>query len=153
MTEEEINRLEKEIRKDFFSQRNGIVAETLKMVYGPDKLIYGLIVPQFIEMAKKYPHDISLALKLWDNNNIRENRLFALYILPPGEADYETAKKLINEVESKEQAEFLAFKILRNIPDTFNMWEKLNNEMFSTDFSRYCMEMYKRNLEVLGDLS
>ena len=73
----DINLLIKEIKRDFFVYRNGIVAAALKKIYDTNILIYGLNVPQFIELAKKYPKDLELGNCLWQDKVCRESRLFS----------------------------------------------------------------------------
>lgn len=105
----------KEIKKDFYIYRNGILAENLKTLYPPGTLIFGLNVPQFMELAKKYPKDKELAFHLWKDKSSRESRLFALYVYPPKEMKLEEANSMINDVRSIEEAEFLAFRLLRHV--------------------------------------
>lgn len=136
----------KEIKKDFYAFRNGIVSESLRKLYSPGKMIYGLTVPQFMEIAKKYPKDMELAIKLWGDKKCRESRLFSLYILPYEQLNKENASQMIKDVESSEEAEFLAFKILRQLPFALELYEELAAESITEPMPAYCMEMFKKNL-------
>lgn len=137
-----------QIKKDFFVYRNGIVADALKKIYPQDKLIYGLTVPQFMEIAKKYPKDLTLALKLWEDKKTRESRLLALYLLPTDELDMEGAKNMILDVESTEEAEFLAFRVLKKLPFSENLLKEMENQNLEEKNLQYCLEMFKKNLMV-----
>ena len=137
----------KNLKKDFFALRNGIVADSLKQLYSKDKIIYGLTVPQFNELAKKYPHDIELGLHLWNDNKCRENRLFALFILPPAKISKDMAKTLIRDVESIEEADLLSFKVLRNLPFAKELYQEMLSEVFTDKLQSYCMGMFKKNID------
>lgn len=140
------NKIIQEIKKDFFRYRNGIVAEALRKLYPINKMIFGLTVPQLIEIAKKYPKDIDLGLKLWRDKNNRESRLLSLYLIHPEELDRETVLEMINDVESTEDAEFLAFKILRKLPFAEEFYNEISSASFS-QYPAYCMKMFRKNLD------
>lgn len=143
-----------EIKKDFFAFRNGIVADSLRKLYPASKMIYGLTVPQFLEMSKKYPKSLDLGLALWNNNSSREDRLFALYLIPPSELKEESAISMINDVESVEQAEFLAFKLLRFLPYAYELYHNLVSGEKLQQLPSYCLTMLKKNLDIQrSDLS
>lgn len=144
--ENNYNTIIKEIKKDFFRFRNGILADKLRKIYPADKMIYGLTVIELMKIAKDYPHDLNLGLELWKDKNNRESRLLALYIIPPEEIDKETVKGMINDVESSEEAEFLAFKILRHLPFANELYMDISSSGRSPS-SAYCVEMFRKNLD------
>ena len=135
-----------EIKRDFFSYRNGIVAEALRKLYKPGKIIFGLTVPQFIEMGKKYPKDNNLGRILWEDNTSREARLFSLYLIKPEGIDLPAAKKMVQDVVSTEEAEFLSFKVLARMPNAKTVYETLSTEDFQNPFSLHCLHMLKKNV-------
>ena len=137
----------KNIKKDFFSLRNGVIAQTLCKLYPEGKIIYGLNVPQFIDLAKKYPKSLSLGLKLWEDKNYRDSRLFALYLLPPSEIDKDTARKMVMDVESSEIAEFLPFRLLRHLPYAAELCKELSEIKYSDKLVNYCIKMFQKNLD------
>ena len=143
---ENLENILKVIKKDFFCYRNGAIADSLRKLYRPGTIIYGLIVPQFIEISQKYPKDLELGMALWEDKNIRESRLLALYILPPYELDKENVKKMILDVESVEEAEFLAFRILRHLPYAKDLYEEIAQLPIEGTFPLYCLKMFKSNL-------
>lgn len=139
-----------QIRKDFFSFRNGIVADSLKKIYDPATIIFGLQVPQIIELSRKYPKDIDLAKALWEDRNTRESRLLALYLMPVDKVDKSYALYLINSVNNPEIAEFLAFKVLRLLPFASSLLDQMKAFEGLTSSGNHCLEMLKKNLEVIG---
>lgn len=135
------------IKRDFFIFRNGIIANSLKKLYSDDKIIIGLNAPQFMELAKKYPKNLDLGLALWKEKNNRESRLFSLYIIPSEKLDKETAKSMIYDVESCEEAEFLSFKLLKHLQFGKELYEELSKENECSPMSCYCLNMLKKNLD------
>ena len=91
-----------DIKKDFYRYRNGIVAESLRKLYDPDVLIFGLTVPQLMEIARKYPKDLKLGLQLWKDKKTRESRLLALYLIPVALLEKETAREMFLDIRNFE---------------------------------------------------
>lgn len=146
MNKEETNFL-KEIKQDFFSFRNGFIADALRKSYPEGKMIFGLMVPQFLQLAKKYPKDITLGLQLWNDKSSRESSLFALYIIPPEELEKSSAETMIKEVYSYELAEFLSFKILKNLAYAKELLDEISKYSDNlSPYSRYCISMLQKNL-------
>lgn len=135
-----------EIKKDFFRFRNGVLSQSLRNQYPEGVIIYGLMVPQFLEMAKRYPKNLELGEKLWDDKSNRESRLFALYILPSSLLSYEKAEAMIMDVRSVEEAEFLAFRILRHLPFRNELYENLKELGDSQTLQGYCVRMFAKNI-------
>lgn len=137
----------KEIKKDFFSFRNGIVAEALKKLYRPGCMIYGLNVAQFIELSKKYPKNLELGMELWNDKTSRETRLFALYIIPADVLPKDAARKMIFDIGSIEEAEFLAFKILRFLPFRKELLQDVKADQVTDIYISHCIDMFEKNLQ------
>lgn len=146
MIKDNIETLLQDIKKDFYRYRNGMVAGIMKKYSPSGKLIYGLNVPQFLEMSKNYPHDMELGLKLWENKNCRESRLFALYILPTEQLSKDQARDMFLDVETSEEAEFLAFRILRKLPFAKELFTELSLEPSLSKYPAYCLLMFEKNL-------
>ena len=147
---ENYDSLIKEINRDFFLFRNGIVADNLKPLYPQDTRIFGLMAPQFMELAKKYPHDKELGLRLWDDGKTREPRILALYLLPPDDIDLQLAKKLFSEIKSMEEAELLPFRIFRYLPFASTLYEELSKDEKLDDIKKYSLKMLKKNLDAIS---
>ena len=137
----------KQIKKEFYCLRNGIISEHLNKIYHPGKLVFGLNAPQFMELSQKYPKNLDLGKKLWKDKNCRESRILALYLIPPKEIEKKEVIDMIKEVESVEEAEFLAFRILRHIPYSKELYEQISNENLTDPMVTYCISMFKKNID------
>lgn len=135
------------IKKDFFSLRNGMVADSLRKLYPSGCLIFGLMVPQFLDMEKKYSKDLETGILLWNENSSREARLFSLYLIPPNELSLKQAIEMIEQVESYEQGDFLAFRILRNLQEASQLLYELKLKNHTDPFILHCIEMFEKNLK------
>lgn len=97
--------------------RNGIVADTLRSA-GMDcyRIIFGLNMPQLTQIAKQYGKDKALAQTLWSDTGVRESRLLAAYLFPADDITLQEAEALMNSVQTQEEADILAFRLLRYLP-------------------------------------
>ena len=138
--------LYQQIKKDFFSLRNGIVAEILRKVDKSHQFIYGLTVPEFISLSKKYPKDMILGLKLWNDKKTRESRLFSLYLIPVTQLEKNKVIEMIKDVSTREEAEMLAFKILRYLPYAKELLEEMSIVAELSSESHHCINMLEKNL-------
>lgn len=62
----------KEIRQQFYTFRNGIIADTLRKAGDPHRIIFGLNLPQITDIARLIGLDASLARELWADTSCRE---------------------------------------------------------------------------------
>lgn len=138
--------LYQQIKKDFFSLRNGIVAEILRKVDTSHQFIYGLTVPEFISLSKKYPKDMILGLKLWNDKKTRESRLFSLYLIPVKQLEKNKVIEMIKDVSTREEAEMLAFKILKHLPYAKELLEEMSIVAELSSESHHCINMLEKNL-------
>lgn len=104
------------IKRRFFALRNGIIADTLRKGGSPFNIIFGLNLPQIVEIAAETPHRADLAQRLWDNNSTRESMLLAPVIMPADEVSTELAKEWIDTAPSTEIIDNLCHKLLRHTP-------------------------------------
>ena len=135
-----------EIKKELYRYRNGIISESLKKLYGPDIVVFGLLIPQIKEIAAKYSKDIELGFQLWNEKNIRESRLLSMLIIPEEMLDKEKASNMIMEVRNNEEAELLPFFLLRHLPYATELYKELMGKDLSNPYSSYCLDMLKKNL-------
>ena len=142
-----------DIKKDFYSLRNGMVADSLKTIYPKEKLIYGLTVPEFISISQKYSKDKITGLKLWADKRVRESRIFALYMIPVDTLTMDEAVNMVLDVDGIEEGEMLAFRILRHLPYRKALYSDLSLDENISAHSRYCLEMLKKNIEKESELS
>ena len=108
---------EKQVRSLFFAYRNGIVADTLRKAGLPHKTIFGLNVPQLAAIAKPLMPDHELALRLWGDPACREARLLACWLFDPALTDADLLRSLAASLQCREEADILAFRQLRPLPE------------------------------------
>lgn len=142
--------LKSEIIKSFYSFRNGAVADSLRKEGSPFKRIFGLLLPQLIQIASNYSKDLDLALQLWSEEDSRESRLVAILLIPADNISKEKLMVFINDIKTIEEADILAFKVLRNISYAESLYNDLSCEKESSNnYSEYLIEMFRKNLEAL----
>jgi len=104
------------VKRHFFAMRNGIIADTLRHAGSPFKIIFGLNLPQLIEIAESTPHSAELATRLWNNSTTRESMLLAPMIFPREEFDAHTAAEWSSQLPTPEVADILCHRLLRHMP-------------------------------------
>ncbi|MBP3299658.1 MAG: DNA alkylation repair protein [Muribaculaceae bacterium] len=106
----------KGIKQQFMAYRNGIVADTLRRA-GMDcySVIFGLNLPQLSAIAASVTASAGLASALWADRKVRESRLLAAYLFPPRSVDRELARSLMEDVQTREEADILCFRLLRHL--------------------------------------
>ena len=103
------------IKRRFFAMRNGIIADTLRKAGLDYRMIFGLNLPQIVEIAAEQPHSAQLAKELWADRRTRESMLLAPMLYPPTEMDTATAARWLAEAPTTEVADVLCLKLLRNV--------------------------------------
>lgn len=121
------------IKKQFFAFRNGIVADALRKQF-PYEVVFGLQVPQIAEIARSLQPSMELADALWADKKVRESRLLATYLFPIANVSPERALTLATEVNTTEEADMLAFRLLKRLPFAKELPEKMK---FHEDISDY----------------
>lgn len=106
----------KKLKQLFFAYRNGIIADTLRNAGDCHATIFGLNIPQLVEIATQNGQNIDVARAMWENTSCRESRLFAPMIFPCAEMSHEEAGKWIESVENIEIADNLCHKLLKKLP-------------------------------------
>jgi 3-methyladenine DNA glycosylase AlkD len=117
----------REIKHQFMAFRNGIIADTLRKAGYPYSVIFGLNLPQLSQIAKDLDHNIKLASTLWQDKNVRESRLLATYLFPT-DIDEATACELIDTLQTNEEADMLAFRLLKRLPYAPQLVEKYSSD-------------------------
>lgn len=122
----------KDIKKEFFAMRNGIVADVLRKGGEPYKVIFGLQIPQIAAIAKALPRSMELAEALWNDSDVRESRILATYLFPPSLVDISLAERLVAEAVCAEEADMLSFRLFRNLEFAPQLLERIidNPERF-----------------------
>ena len=122
----------REIRKEFFAFRNGIIADKLRKAGDPHTMIMGCLLVDVMGIASRMREAINnddelrtLACDLWNDTNSRECRLAAPMLYPADLMSLEEAMEWCSSVETVEIADNLCHKLLRNLPDADTLFRKL----------------------------
>lgn len=110
-----------QVKRRFFAMRNGVIADTYRRAGSPFRIIFGLILPQIVEIADEFGPDAELAAALWANTSTRESMLLAPMLLNPDDITADDAMKMINECPSAETVDILCHRLLRHTPFAFNL--------------------------------
>ncbi len=135
----------------FMTYRNGIVADTLRHAGLPYAVIFGLQLPQLTQIAATLAEECNdrcgqrnLAMTLWSDTAVRESRLLACRLYPRELLTPEEAEKMALGVLTREEADILAFSLLRYLEHPQPLLDTLDN---AKDINaRYTAEALRRNL-------
>lgn len=110
------------IKKEFFALRNGVIADTLRKAGLQYKVIFGLQVPQIAQIARSISDSAAdstavaaVATQLWNDREVRESRLLACYLFSSQTLGMEKALELCGDLQTKEEADMLAFRLLKRL--------------------------------------
>lgn len=145
--EKETHEIAKNIRHEFFVYRNGLLADNLRTSGDTHRLIFGLNLPQIIDITQRFPKNAEVATELWNSTDTRECRLIAPMLYPIKEFSEETACEWISQVENTEIADNLCHKLLRNTPFASSLCKKY---VCGTDIQRYIALRLAINLLAIG---
>lgn len=107
---------ENELRKAFFSHRNGVVADALRAAGDPHRYIMGCQLADIVAIAANRVPDASLAQALWADRDHRECRMAAAMLYPVEKFTTEKALEWCHDVETTEIADVLCHRLLRKLP-------------------------------------
>ena len=137
----------KDIKQQFFTYRNGMLADRLREAGDCHKVIFGLNLPQIVDIARMAGCNKALAEELWANATTRESRLMAPMIYPREEFLATKAHEWIEGVECVEVADILCHRLLRYLDYAWQLCEKYAN--YDSDLLRYTALRLAANLEAL----
>lgn len=113
------------VKRRFFAMRNGIIADTLRKAGSPFRIIFGLNLPQIVDIASGIGTDSVLAEKLWANSTTRESMLLAPMIADRESFSESDALRWIEAVKTAEVADILCHRLLRHLPFAWDLALKL----------------------------
>lgn len=103
------------IKRHFFAMRNGVIADTLRHAGSPFRIIFGLNLPQIVDIANQCGIDGELAQRLWDNTSTRESILLAPMIVDRSTFSIEDARRWIAQAPADEVTDILCHRLLRHM--------------------------------------
>ncbi len=124
------------IKRRFFAMRNGVIADTLRRAGSPFKIIFGLNLPQLVEIAAETGFNMELAKLLWSNTTTRESMLLAPMLIDPDNLPQDKALEMIDSVPAVEVADVLCHRLLRHADYAYPMACCLATS--PNPMSRYC---------------
>lgn len=139
-----------EIKQLFYSYRNGIIADCLRKAGDPHHVIFGLNLPQLVQIAQVVGLDANLADQLWRNDSSRECRLLAPMVYPRDEFGQSKALEWASSVRCVEEADILCHRLLRHLDYAQSLCFQLCD--IGTDLSRYTALRLALNLNILSKL-
>lgn len=104
------------LKRAMYAMRNGVVADTLRKGGSPFKVIFGVNLPQLVEIAAAMGQDHDFACEVWENSTTRESMLIAPMLMPAAEFTEAEARRWVAEVPAPEVADVLCLKLLRHTP-------------------------------------
>lgn len=110
-----------QVKRRFFAMRNGVIADTYRRAGSPFRIIFGLNLPQIVEIAAEFGPDAELAAALWANTSTRESMLLAPMLLRPEDITTEDAFKMIDGCPSAETVDILCHRLIRKAPFAFTV--------------------------------
>lgn len=113
------------VKRRMYAMRNGVIADTLRKSGSPFRVIFGLNLPQLVEIAAGIGKDKDMAVRLWDNNATRESMLLAPMLMPAGDFTIEEALRWCSQVPAFEVADILCHRLLRHEPYALDLAKKL----------------------------
>lgn len=122
-------------KRCMFSMRNGVVADALRKGGSPFQIIFGVNLPQLVEIASELPHTAQLATELWHNTTTRESMLIAPMLMPREQMTIELARAWIESVPCAEVADIFCHKLLRHLSYAPQLAQELLES--ETDMKRY----------------
>lgn len=113
----EIEQKVKDIKQSFRQMMDGQVAQSMRQKGVDYHLNWGATIPRLREMADEIKTEDAyfLAIALW-KENIRECKILATMLMPPDELLPEVADIWMEQTETVEIAEQLAFNLMQHVP-------------------------------------
>lgn len=115
------------IKRRFFAMRNGVIADVLRQAGSPYKVIFGLNLPQIVEIANDNTPSRELAEALWANNTTRESALLAPMIMPREVFTEADALRWVDTIPDHEAADIMCHRLLRHMPYACKLADSLTD--------------------------
>lgn len=146
----------RDIKRQFFAMRNGIIADRMRSLGAPYKIIFGLNLPQVAEIAARFEPSEELASFLWNNNTTRESLLIAPMLFPRSELTADKARAMIETAPTTEAVDILCHRLLRHLPDAIPFAVSLagsSREMTRYAALRLLINLFPASAEAVGDVA
>lgn len=103
------------VKRRFFAMRNGVIADVLRCAGSPFRIIFGLNLPQIVDIARQTGIDPDLGRALWANATTRESQLLAPMLMDASAFSEDEARSWVGAVNTVEVADVLCHRLLRHV--------------------------------------
>lgn len=104
------------VKRRLFAMRNGIIADVYRKAGSPYRIIFGLNLPQIVEIAAETEPSRELSEALWANTTTRESLLLAPMIMPKETFTINDARRWTSSIPDSEAADILCHRLLKHMP-------------------------------------
>lgn len=115
------------VKRRMYAMRNGVIADALRKGGSPFRVIFGLNLPQLVEIAA-IGKDAAMSRQLWANTATRESMLLAPMLMPVEDFTMEEAVGWSRQVPACEVADILCHRLLRHEPYALELARRLIDE-------------------------
>jgi dipeptidyl-peptidase-3 len=136
-----------QIKQRFYAMRNGIIADTMRRVGAPYRMIFGVNLPQLTAIAASIEPNASLAEQLWSDSTTRESVLLAPMVMPADCFTIEIAQRWIATAPSNEAIDVLCLKLLSRMPYLAELAATLAADESPSDLAAYAAVRLRHYLE------
>lgn len=123
------------LKRRFFAMRNGAVGDSMRRSGAPYRIIFGLNMPQIVEIASEFGPDLLLAQELKNNTATRESLLIAPMLFPRKELTNDIAREWLTTAITPEVIDVACLKLMRYVPDPGILIDELYDS--ERDLDRY----------------
>ena len=114
-----------QLKKDFFSYRNGVIALNLRNAGDNHRFIMGCMLPDIVQISSRIQPNKELSSALWAEKEHRECRIAATMLYPVEDFDINTALEWCSNIDNHEIADVLCQRLLRRTKYARELWRKL----------------------------
>lgn len=143
-----------QLKKHFYSYRNGVVASALRRSGDNHKYIMGCMLPDIVQITSLIQPNKELSDALWAEKKHRECRIAATMLYPVEEFNFDIALEWCESVENHEIADVLCQRLLRRTNYAKELWQillKRENELQQYTGLRLLANLVTINREQLDD--
>lgn len=140
---ERFNKLQ-QVKRRFFAMRNGAVGQSMRQQGAPYRIIFGMTIPEIVNVAVEFGPDSELALQLRANTTTRESLLLAPMLYPVAELTVDCAVEWLAESVTTEVCDVVCHRLVRHHPEAMTvvgaLWDR------GDDMCRYAALRLAANL-------
>ena len=115
------------LKRRFFAMRNGAVADSLRRNGADYRIIFGLNLPQIVEISSEFGPDADLARQLRANVTTRESMLIAPMLFPAEELTPDEAFEWLSTAPTTEVIDIACLKLFKRRPFASQLVDRLSD--------------------------